>query len=207
MTDLVFLDTETLGIAIDAPIWEFAAIRRRPAAEVEPSMFTDVPADAWIEEELHLFIQHDPDGWIDDPKFPDEFKRDYAARFNPDKARSKQSAARSIASFLGGRPHIVGAVPNFDTVRISHQLFSRCGIVDPWHYHLKDVENVAEGYLQGRARMGDVEAAAFLARGEWTSDELSAAVGVDPAGFNRHTAMGDVKWVRAQWDAVTGGAR
>ena len=41
----------------------------------------------------------------------------------------------------------------------------------------------------------------------WSSDGLSSAVGVDPEQFERHTAMGDVRWVMAQWDAVMGGNR
>lgn len=205
MSDIVFLDTETLGLSIDAPIWEFAAIRRRHVADVEPSMFADVPADEWIEEELHLFIHHDPDGWIDD--LPDSFADDYRNRFDDGAAFSKQGAAHSIASFLGGRPHIVGAVPSFDTQRISHQLLAPRGIQDPWHYHLIDVENVVAGYLAGRASRGDVDAALAPFTPPYRSDELSAAIGVDPTQFDRHTAMGDVKWVRAQWDAVMGGAK
>lgn len=44
VSDIVFMDTETLGVHIDAPIWELAAIRRR--------------ADG-TETELHMFIQFD----------------------------------------------------------------------------------------------------------------------------------------------------
>ncbi|GJJ22320.1 hypothetical protein [Mycolicibacterium mageritense] len=196
MSDIVFLDTETLGLDIDSPIWEFAAIRRRPAPRDETlPMFGDSQPE-WVEDELHLFIQHDPDGWLDE--LPDEFANDYRARFDETSAFCKQAAARSIASFLGGRPHIVGAVPNFDTERLSHQLLEPRGILDPWHYHLIDVENLVAGYLA---------ATTFAIQPPWKSDELSDAIGVDPEQFDRHTAMGDVLWVRAQWDAVMGGAR
>ena len=29
--------------------------------------------------------------------------------------------------------------------------------------------------------------------------------GIDAAGFDRHTAMGDVLWTKAQWDVMTNG--
>lgn len=202
MSDIVFLDTETLGLDIDSPIWEFAAIRRRPAHRDETlPMFGDSQPE-WVEDELHLFIQHDPDGWLDE--LPDEFANDYRARFDEENAFCRQAAARSIASFLGGRPHIVGAVPNFDTERLSHQLLAPRGILDPWHYHLIDIENVAVGYVRG---MYAADGQSMPILPPYSSDELSQAVGVDPEQFDRHTAMGDVLWVRAQWDAVMGGAR
>ncbi|WP_243858127.1 hypothetical protein [Mycobacterium sp. DL440] len=206
-TDIVFMDTETLGLDLDAPIWEFAAIRRRMNDPDEPSMFGD---DPWIEEELHLFIQHDPDGWIEpfEEQVPD-MAADYRERFDEGNAFSRQGAAHSIASFLGGRPLIVGAVPNFDTERISRQLLAPRGILDPWHYHLIDVENVVFGYLRSvrhedGAPRDQIDRLTTL---PLSSDLLSAAVGVDPTKFPRHTAMGDVRWVRAQWDAVMGGAK
>ena len=36
----------------------------------------------------------------------------------------------------------------------------------------------------------------------WNSDTLSNAVNVDPERFDRHTAMGDVRWVMAQYDRI-----
>lgn len=41
MTDIVFLDTETLGLDHDAPVWEFAAIRRQ-ASGTETSVKSTV---------------------------------------------------------------------------------------------------------------------------------------------------------------------
>lgn len=181
MSDIVFMDTETLGLDIDAPIWEFAAIRRTPEG---------------AETQLHIQIHHHADQWLTGPgALPEEFAADYRARFDVSHAWIPSGAARAIATFLSGRPHIIGAVPSFDTARISHQLLRPARIPDPWHYHLIDVENVVAGYLAGRGE---------LFPPPWKSDQLSAAVGVDPEMFDRHTAMGDVLWTRAQWDAVIG---
>lgn len=40
----------------------------------------------------------------------------------------------------------------------------------------------------------------------WDSEAVSRAVGVNPDDFERHTAMGDVRWAMAIYDAVMGGA-
>ena len=188
MSDIVFMDTETLGTHIDAPIWEFAAIRRSIGTIGEV-----------VERELHIFIHHYAKPWLTgDDALPERFQVDYRERFDAGAAYGKSGAAEVISGFLAGKPHIVGAVPNFDTERISHQLLRPSHIPDPWHYHLIDVENVVAGYIA---------ATAFPILPPWKSDELSAAIGVDPEQFDRHTAMGDVQWVRAQWDAVMGDAR
>ncbi|PVB24449.1 hypothetical protein [Mycobacteroides abscessus] len=198
MNDIVFMDTETLGLDIDAPIWEFAAIRRAPEG---------------TETQLHIQIHHHPDSWLTGPDaLPEQFAADYRDRFDAGHAWVPSGAARAIASFLSGGPHIVGAVPSFDTARISHQLLRPALIPDPWHYHLIDIENVVMGYLHGVAARAIDEA---RMRGEephpalvnrpgppYKSDDLSRAVNVDPNDFDRHTAMGDVLWTRAQWDAV-----
>ena len=192
MSGIVFMDTETLGLDIASPVWEFAAVRRS-----DP----DVQS-----ESLHLFIRHHATPWL--AEFPEEFARDYHARYSDAESVSQLEAAKQIAEFMEGRPHVVGAVPNFDTERISHQLLRPNRIPDPWHYHLIDVENLIVGFLVGRAREGHMGSglAVPLAGEKWDSNDLSRAVGVDPEQFERHTAMGDVRWVMAQWDAVMGGA-
>lgn len=182
MSDIVFLDTETLGVEIDSPIWELAAVRRHANG-------TETP--------LHVFIDHDPEPWISNPDFPESFKDDYRKRYNPLKSFMPSDAAKLLKNFLTGRPHIVGAVPNFDTERIAHQILRPNGIGELWNYHLIDVENLVAGFLGGDA----------LDELPWNSNDLSRAIGVDPDQFDRHTALGDVKWVVAQFDAITGGRK
>ena len=38
----------------------------------------------------------------------------------------------------------------------------------------------------------------------WKSDDLSAALGIKVSDEDRHTALGDARWARAIYDAVTG---
>lgn len=181
MTDICFMDTETLGLHPDAPIWEFAAIRR------------DADGD---EKEFHCFIDHYPLPWF--TSLPEPFQQDYQERFKPQDAITRWEAANLVIEATKDA-HIIGAVPSFDTLRLSKLIDGahphNWGTKDPWHYHLIDVENVIVGFLAGGNQ---------IILPPWSSDELSTAVGVDPEQFDRHTAMGDVKWVRAQWDAVMG---
>lgn len=201
MSDIVFLDTETLGTEIDSPIWELAAIRRHADGSETP---------------LHIFIDHDPDPWMSNPKFPESFKDDYRARYSVYKSMSRTDAAGVLKNFLTGRPHIVGAVTNFDTERIAHQLFRPKGIGEVWNYHLIEIENQIVGYLRavselmdkfGTTRLGDLPPIKELFKLPWNSNDLSRAIGVDPDQFDRHTAMGDVRWVMAQYDTIHGGNR
>ncbi|MEW5810305.1 MAG: hypothetical protein AB1925_12710 [Actinomycetota bacterium] len=199
MTDIVFMDTETLGLHPDAPIWEFAAIRRTPEGR---------------ETAYHFFIDHYPLPWYD--SLPEQFQQDYRDRYRPSEALTRWQAANQFIEATSGA-HVVGAVPSFDALRLS-KLLNQTGALmppgadDPWHYHLVDVENVIVGYLVGvgKQAVNDgrlPELDLTLIAPPWSSDELSSAVGIPADEFDRHTAMGDVLWVKAQWDAVMGGPR
>ncbi|KIU17890.1 hypothetical protein [Mycolicibacterium llatzerense] len=198
MSDIVFLDTETLGTEIDSPIWELAAIRRHADGSETP---------------LHIFIDHEPEPWMSNPKFPDRFKDDYRARYRTDNSLTRSDAAGVLKNFLTGRPHLVGAVTNFDTERIAHQLFRPKGIGEVWNYHLIEIENQIVGYLRAVSEL----MSPFAVFGHksvdellplpWNSNDLSRAIGVDPDEYDRHTAMGDVRRVMAQYDAIHGGNR
>jgi hypothetical protein len=181
VTDIVFMDTETLGLSPDAPIWEFAAIRR---------------SGFGTETEFHCFIDHYPLPWFN--QLPESFQQDYEARYSPELAITRWQAAELVRDATSGA-HVIGAVPSFDTARLWKLLDHASPVFtsEPWHYHLIDVENLIVGYL---AAKGEVLPP------PWKSDELSRAVGVDPEGFARHTAMGDVLWVKAQYDAVMSAA-
>lgn len=205
MTALVFLDTETTGLELDADVWELAAIRREPDG---------------AETTLHLFIEHDLDKC---KRLPEYFRADHLKRFprvdqhDPDPlldGHKSPVAARSYAGYalgkmLADRPHLVGAVPDFDAYRLE-PILNEGGMTERWHYHLIDVETLAVGWLYGRygPRAGGppVEAEGEAVTLPWDSNKLSAAVGVDPELFDRHTALGDALWARAIYDAVTSGA-
>jgi hypothetical protein len=178
VSDLVFLDTECLGLDPEAPVWEFAAMRRSPSG---------------AHVRLECFIAHKPGRWLD--SLPEKFRQDYENRFDPDVAYSGYEASRVIAEVTRDAI-VIGCNPSFDTERLA-KLLRRNGVEPAWHYHLYDIASMALAHLSANGAPIDQP---------WKSDHLSAAVGVDPGEFARHTAMGDVLWTMAQYDAVMGGA-
>lgn len=199
---IVFLDTETTGLGEDDEIWEIAAIYRHPDGTL------------W---DLEILVQHDfrKVRHLDRP-----FRIDWATRYDPRLAISKPRAATQLANFVTNcdpdlPPAVVmGANPSFDIRHITKLLTH----LDPdeWpdgvrmHYRPVDIGAIAYGYLQAIAQVTapDPDVHELLERGlPWSSDEVSRALGVDPDDFARHTAMGDVRWVMAIWDRITGGAR
>lgn len=203
MSALVFMDTETTGLSLTDDIWEFAAVRRN---------------EDGTESELHMFLEHDANKCA---QLPEKFRDDHMRRFPPSHGGvewasdvwPKDRAGRAIVNFFRvasgePKPHVVGAVPNFDTERVNLLLpnYER----DPWHYHLIDVENLAIGYLHGR-HYAHLATETFHVPDPtlalpWDSNVLSEQLGIKPSEFERHTAMGDVRFAMAIYDAVTGGA-
>jgi hypothetical protein len=97
--------------------------------------------------------------------------------------------------------HLVGAVPNFDADVLDRRMREH-GILPSWHYHLVDVETLAVGWLARRSDRGRVNDIPTL---PWDSEAVSRALNVEPPADNeRHTAMGDAKWVRAMYDSIMG---
>ena len=115
--------------------------------------------------------------------------------------------------------HLAGAVVSFDEERL-RKLLKANGACPEWHYHLCDVENLAAGalgtivslaHLNGYALAErrehepiPIEDLAAIIRPPWDSAELSRQIGVDPDKFDRHTALGDARWAKAQYEAVMG---
>ncbi|MGU3650639.1 hypothetical protein [Mycolicibacterium sp. A43C] len=201
MTDIIFLDTETLGLEPDAPIWEFASLRRFSAGPPEIIEFQ---------------IRHDPDQWVatmmEQPN-GEQFVADYTRRYNQDDAIGEDAAAVLIHRATLDAV-VVGCNPSFDLERLG-RLLSRHGLTPGWHYRPLCVTTMAAGWLHGVAareidnsiEWGESPDPDLVNRKlpvPWSSDALSAAIGVDPAEYPRHTALGDVLWAAAQWDVMHG---
>ncbi len=197
MSAIVFLDTETTGLDVGlrfgSEIWEFAAIRREPDG---------------TETEWTTFVDHEDDGAT---SLPEPFASDYTARYDPLKSLTHEDFRRWSEPLFAGRPHIVGAVPDFDAAGL-RQVLAITRTQSPWHYHLIDIGALAIGYLRGKLAsdgptwgyMHASSVADVVHALPWDSNELSRAVGVEPKDFARHTAMGDVLWAKAIYDAVMG---
>lgn len=172
---LLFIDVETLGLLEDSPIWEVAAML--------------VTANGVMRQQFSVFVEHDPA--LVDPDLPQSFRDDYGSRYVPDRALDPAIVVTRIAQLAENGAHVCGSNPSFDMDRIAKlDPFQTIG----WHYHAIDVPTLVHGYLLGKG---------IMPAPPWKSDFLSRCVGVDPADFDRHTALGDVQWCHAMWEAVT----
>lgn len=178
--DIVFLDTETLGLERTAPIWEFAAVRLH--------RFGAVP-----DASLQFQIVHQQGAWLE--SLPELFVADYQDRYDAGTAWLPNFAAREIRDFTADAV-IAGSNPAFDMERID-LLMAGAGLRPHWHYHPLDIPSMVAGYFtSGVPNVTPLT---------WRSSDLSRLIGVEPDDFARHTAMGDVQWCLAQWRQMTGG--
>lgn len=184
---IVFIDTEytTLDPWRRRP-WEIAIIRRDPGQpDVEMQIIlTDVDladADPKSLEIGQFFTRH--------PKFG------AGVVDNPLVSYIEECEAAPLVETLTRGCHIVAAVPDPD-VDILREMLRRHGLRWTGHYHLHDIENIAIGYIKGL----DPD---FKPCFPLNSEELSELCGVPcPTDEDRHTAMGDARWVRDWWDAI-----
>ena len=176
--NLLFLDTECLGTDPAAPTWEIAAVRVWPGGH---------------ERTLEVLVEHDPGDWP--LTLPKAFCDDYRNRYHADDAYPARQAIRYLADLIGdGVPIVVGSNPSFDMTRLEKLSADVDGEPLAWYYHPLDMPTLAHGWLLGKG---------VAPAPPWKSDLLSQMIGVSPTDFDRHTAMGDVKWCMAMWNLVT----
>lgn len=182
-----FIDTEftTLDPWRRRP-WEIAIIRRDPGAPDVESVFviSDVDltdADPKSLEVGGFFERHPAFGGV--------------AAEDPLVSYLTEAEAAILVETMTRGCHVIGAVPNADS-DILQDMLRRNQLRWTGHYHLMDIENVAIGYLKGLDPL-------FIPQLPLKSDELSEMCGVPaPSDEERHTALGDARWVRDWWDSI-----
>lgn len=191
MTRIVFLDTETTGLSDHHhEVWEIGLIVREPdAADTE-----------YLWHVRPNLSKADPNG-LRTGRFYERTDRSTTSlkteAVNLANGRAPRwsnpwEVARQLSPIVDGAT-IVGAVPDFD-YRFLRKLLGRHGQCWTAHYHLADIEALVAGHLAA------VEPHPPMP--PWNSNDLSKALGIDPADYDRHTALGDARWVRAQWDLI-----
>jgi hypothetical protein len=111
-----------------------------------------------------------------------------------------------LADFLAGYLRdkiLVAANPAFDAGFMSALLVSAEQDPQPWHYRLRDIGSMAWAWLQAHHLPHHLPAPGIDA----STDDLARAMGIDPDGFERHSALGDCLLVAAMLDRVEDGPR
>lgn len=197
----LWLDCETSSLDDDRRAWEVAAILR-PAGgsrldDVEFSWFVDI-------DDLDLPQFGDPVSlniggfWSRHPQaalVPLTGRLEGVAFdgrvLPPAPVFSEREVLERVAELTADRAVVHGSNPAFDIMTLGPRM-SVYGIKPGWHYHPEDVPSTARGWLLGR---GHVKPPA-------KSDQISLACGLDPAGYGRHEALGDCRWLRDLSDLI-----
>jgi DNA polymerase III epsilon subunit-like protein len=114
-----------------------------------------------------------------------------------------QDVAATLARLLDGA-HVYGMNPAFDLGFLAPFL-RRYGQCPTWHHTAHDVRDLAAGFLAASAEAGRTPAVtADLWQPPIDTAAVARALEVDPDRFDKHTALGDARLVRALLKAVTG---
>lgn len=103
---------------------------------------------------------------------------------------SAGQAAALVQTWTSGA-RVFGVVPSFDTGCLE-ELLHRHGLEPQWHFQPWDIAVLAVGYLIGRQLP-------VQRSSEATSLQCGVAV---PTDTERHTAMGDARWVKRWYDHI-----
>lgn len=192
MNHTVFVDCETTGLLPHRhEVWELALIERKQG----DGGHMDVEHVFHVRPDLSLA---DPDA-LRISRFYDRTRPlDTATAGAPGPTwQPPRDVAATVARLLDGA-HFVASNPAFDAAMIQRFLF-RNAQAACWNYHLVDVRALALGYLHGQ---GHPATGSLLLTA--SSSVIGAAVGVGPLPDDvKHTALGDARWVRDVFDAVT----
>lgn len=188
-TPLVFIDTETDGLHANRRAWEIGMIRRDDNGERECRMF--LPLDLKFSDPDALKIG----GFWDRHPAGRKLSGKSAVEVPCEPTMPVHDAAKKVMEWTFGA-HLVGANPAFDA-QILERMLRAEGYLPSWHYHLIDVEAMAVGYLM--ARIGYTVDESI----PWKTDKLAELCNVKES-TDRHTALGDARWVRDWFDQMAG---
>ena len=189
------LDTETTGLDADVhEVWEAALLDPDSGEEhlwrIKPSLAV------FDEKALEIGGFYDrtrrmKDGGL---RVVDLAGRDLS---RPQPWTSARLLAPQLARLLA-RASVICAVPTFDRPFIlallkAHQEALTC------HHRMRDIGSMAYGYLHGTGLAGGETGGT-----DFGTDDFAKLLGVDPAQFERHSALGDCRLVAAMLKVIEG---
>lgn len=202
---LAFVDCETTGLdPNNHSMWELAVIRRENGSDIEH--LWQIRLAKWEIEQADpkaLEINRYEERFA----LPDDYQAGEMLHACGTPHPVKRDELRSDLAMLLEGAVLVGSNPDFDASFLRMFLDAK-----PWHYRTVDIATLAAGYRFGQrdsgAYGGDFAFDGDLPAQPFSSRRLSQAVGVEPPAEGvAHTALGDARWARDVYDAVTGGAR
>lgn len=193
MTKLAFVDTETTGLdAQRHEIWEVGLITKpymKPDEEWREMSWL-LPVDLGLADPVALDIG----------RFHDRHPQGYGTTNSAMELTGLADFAADFAEWTRGA-HLIGANISFDEERLRHLLQAN-GAAASWHYHKPDVESMVLGALATLHQLDPGEHAAPHL--PFKSDDLFTHLDIDLSAFDRHTALGDARLVKAVWERIMG---
>ena len=193
MTGVCFCDTETTALDRDIlQVWEVALI-----TEAEGEQVWHLPVD---------LSRADPKS-LEMNGFTERYN-DWDTPAN-ERPFMLWEFAREFALYTRGLT-LVGANPAFDE-RALWKLLRDNGECPLWHYRTICVETLAAGYLRAKYKGYEDspneearEKALACTTIPWKHADLVRALDLNPDDFDRHSALGDARLVKAVWQKVMG---
>lgn len=204
----VILDTETTSLTPQyetgtGVIWELAVMERGSAGGYRSGLWRMKPDLAKADEAalaVGKFYERTA-GMCEDctPKRAQDLTLPLGARDKPEWS-SPEALAAEVARLLDGAT-LIAANPTFDAGFLTAFLRHH-GQAATWHYRLRDIGSMAHGWLRGY----DIARDRPNSRPpiDASTDDFARALGVDPDGFERHSALGDCRLVAAMFDVIEG---